>query len=490
LLLSGLLSQENHAEAMKFALRSLGGCALFFACTGLVGTRAAAIKVSTALVAGSCISALSAVAEIFVPGAAGLLMGFKTQPSFNGAYLRASGTFQYANIASMYWESTLPLALLVPHLRIRGKLDTRETALGFGSCVLLIAAIVLSSSRAGILIAALILVAFVLISFAAIGKPLRWPATASLIFLVVLVGAGAIFDRVFLLRLTTSNSSGWYRVEFRDFPAELSLEAGGALKVSLTVRNSGRVRWTAKGRHSATVSYHWLNPISRKVVIWQGARSEFKADVEAGDTAMLDAWVIAPASPGEYLLQWDMLQETVAWFSVMPPGGACTRVRVTPTVSPQSSTIATAPAVARPSPVQPGRQDLWRVALSMWRMRPLFGVGPDNFRHLRGPYLGLKEYDDRIHANNLYLETLATVGLTGFVAFAAVLIALAARLRQILQVSASLPEKLLILGLGISLAAFLVHGLVDYFLPFTPTYAQFWLVAGMAAGLPFDERKR
>jgi hypothetical protein len=33
------------------------------------------------------------------------------------------------------------------------------------------------------------------------------------------------------------------------------------------------------------------------------------------------------------------------------------------------------------------------------------------------------------------------------------------------------------------LAAFCVHGTVDYFLPFTPTYGLFWFLVGSTAGL-------
>jgi hypothetical protein len=36
------------------------------------------------------------------------------------------------------------------------------------------------------------------------------------------------------------------------------------------------------------------------------------------------------------------------------------------------------------------------------------------------------------------------------------------------------------MGLGLSLLAFLVHGLLDSFLVFTPTALLFWLVLGVA----------
>jgi hypothetical protein len=34
-----------------------------------------------------------------------------------------------------------------------------------------------------------------------------------------------------------------------------------------------------------------------------------------------------------------------------------------------------------------------------------------------------------------------------------------------------------------ALAAYLLHGVVDHFLEFTPTYALFWLLAGMLVAM-------
>jgi hypothetical protein len=41
----------------------------------------------------------------------------------------------------------------------------------------------------------------------------------------------------------------------------------------------------------------------------------------------------------------------------------------------------------------------------------------------------------------------------------------------------------------VGLAAFLVHGVVDYFLPFTATYGLFWILAGATAGLAAERRR-
>jgi O-antigen ligase len=113
----------------------------------------------------------------------------------------------------------------------------------------------------------------------------------------------------------------------------------------------------------------------------------------------------------------------------------------------------------------------------MWQERPLLGAGPDNFRHQYGRYAGLKAFDTRITANSFFFEVLSTLGLIGLAAWGWLAVALAIvvvrwwRLPHAGSVAAGVT-------IAAALAAFLLHGVVDYFLEFTPTYGLFWLIVG------------
>ena len=56
------------------------------------------------------------------------------------------------------------------------------------------------------------------------------------------------------------------------------------------------------------------------------------------------------------------------------------------------------------------RSVLWETAFGIAREHPLLGIGPDNFRHTYGRYLGLAAWDPRVHANNSYIEVLVGHG--------------------------------------------------------------------------------
>ena len=184
-----------------------------------------------------------------------------------------------------------------------------------------------------------------------------------------------------------------------------------------------------------------------------------------------------------------MVHEYVTWFSSLGEGGPQTPVEVV-----RRSGGAVLPALQKPfrivSLTRPPRLELWSAALVLWRDRPLLGVGPDNFRHLYGPRLGLTDFDDRIQASSFYVETIANLGLFGAVALIGMLATLVGTLWRGWGTTFEPARRVLALGTIVALSAFFLHGLVDYFHAFTPTYGLFWLLMGLALCLLGREIRR
>ena len=94
------------------------------------------------------------------------------------------------------------------------------------------------------------------------------------------------------------------------------LETAAEVAVPVEVHNRGRQAWAAEAGYA--LSYHWLAP-GGEAVIWDGARTELADPVGPGDNRLLDAVVRAPDRAGDYLLQWDVVQEGVRWLSEVDP---------------------------------------------------------------------------------------------------------------------------------------------------------------------------
>jgi hypothetical protein len=498
---SAAMASTGRPAAFKFALRSLGGIALFWASADLLAAPGAAARAAGALGAGAVAAALLTAAEVRVHGAAALLRPFHAHTFQSFGLLRASGPFQYPNIAAMFLEASLPLWLAAGVSRDRRPLAAMLlTALGGAS---IFYALLLTSSRAGIATALLELL--VLAIWAGRRAPLRH-ASALTLALGLATLAMPFFARESLLamRLQVWQSRPWYRSVIAPLPGPGAPPLAGRLSpgrvtwVRLSVRNDGTIVWPSQGKHLVSMSYHWSDARTGDMLAFEGARTPLPHDVAPGGTVVLWAKLRTPDDPGMYVARWDLVQENVTWFSVYGDRGMSQRVEVTRSAAPPRRTEPSPsddealeepaaavltlpesdPAVTSGIP----RKQLWIAALRAWRAHPVLGLGPDNFRHVFGSYLNVTNSDDRLHANSLYLEVLATLGLLGFLAFGAVGVTLGRAARQALRG----PTRSVALATCVALGSYLVHGLLDYFLEFTPTYALLWLLAGMLVALARD----
>jgi hypothetical protein len=65
-----------------------------------------------------------------------------------------------------------------------------------------------------------------------------------------------------------------------------------------------------------SLSYHWrLADLPQSVVVRDGKRSELHPDLWPNEGRQTVAEVIAPEQPGRYLLEWDLVEEGITWFS-------------------------------------------------------------------------------------------------------------------------------------------------------------------------------
>ena len=111
LVLSALRAPLARPDAIKFALRSLGGIALYVAAANLLRAPAAALTTAIAMSTGGVVAAALMWAELRLPGAAAALAPFHAGGFDVFGLPRASGPFQYPNIAAMYLEAALPVVL-------------------------------------------------------------------------------------------------------------------------------------------------------------------------------------------------------------------------------------------------------------------------------------------------------------------------------------------------------------------------------------------
>jgi hypothetical protein len=107
---------------------------------------------------------------------------------------------------------------------------------------------------------------------------------------------------------------GGYLVELRCLEREVKLTVGRPGEVDVTVRNAGTetLPWGG-GPPPIRIAYHWLGPAG-EIVDYDGHRTPLPANIRPGTESIVPVHVAPPATPGNYLLEFDLVHEGVRWF--------------------------------------------------------------------------------------------------------------------------------------------------------------------------------
>lgn len=91
------------------------------------------------------------------------------------------------------------------------------------------------------------------------------------------------------------------------------LFVGRNRRVQLELVNRGTMTWSPE--RGFAVSYAWLGRGDEKLEGGRALRTPLPGRVAAGETVRVEAKLRPPQRPGLYVLQWDVVQERVQWFS-------------------------------------------------------------------------------------------------------------------------------------------------------------------------------
>ncbi|HEX4960783.1 MAG TPA: hypothetical protein VF173_08085 [Thermoanaerobaculia bacterium] len=131
-----------------------------------------------------------------------------------------------------------------------------------------------------------------------------------------------------------------YGIEWGKTEAPPQVHPGEKFFLITRLINRSAHPWTAEGSARVNLAYHWLDE-SGKVLEKDGQRTPLPWPVPPGGPVEVRQKVIAPKTPGRYVLELDPVFETVAWFAEKN-GGKTLRIP-----------IEVLPAGANPAPPAP-----------------------------------------------------------------------------------------------------------------------------------------
>jgi len=98
------------------------------------------------------------------------------------------------------------------------------------------------------------------------------------------------------------------------------MRPGEKQTITVKVKNVGNAPWPAHGRsgdgfYQVNLGDIWYDDQNTRIEKHPYVRSPLPGDVRPGEEVEVPLVVTAPAAPGEYTLQIDLVQEMVAWFN-------------------------------------------------------------------------------------------------------------------------------------------------------------------------------
>jgi len=118
-------------------------------------------------------------------------------------------------------------------------------------------------------------------------------------------------------RIINGEPASLYNAVYTDIgvsPDAMASNVGHVFKIK--IKNTGAITWERDNENPVFLGYHWIDFESKEMVVFEGKRSFLpQKEVKPGEEAVFNINVKAPSAPGQYVLQIDLVQEGVTWFS-------------------------------------------------------------------------------------------------------------------------------------------------------------------------------
>jgi len=107
-----------------------------------------------------------------------------------------------------------------------------------------------------------------------------------------------------------------YKVAWLEHSVPEAIPPDTVTTASFKLKNEGSKSWLADGTNPVHLAYHWFTPNGQLASCWDTYRASLPENVPPGsEVDLANVALKSPATPGQYVLRWDLVEEGAAWFS-------------------------------------------------------------------------------------------------------------------------------------------------------------------------------
>ncbi len=97
----------------------------------------------------------------------------------------------------------------------------------------------------------------------------------------------------------------------------VALKPNTSAVLKIKVRNMSPSLWPSRGqadgKYGINLSYHWIDQ-NGKIIVFDGLRTALPHDLMPNEEVTLNVVVATQPQRGEFFIEFDLVQELVAWF--------------------------------------------------------------------------------------------------------------------------------------------------------------------------------
>lgn len=492
-LLSTLFA-DDRPSAFKFTLRLTYAAIIYFGVSRLPSRYRPHLVVAGAIAATAVLVSLIGLFENFY--SSNLLSPFKERLITFGAYynVRISSTLPFPTILAFYLELLTPVALVfglwLAGREKQGRKRKMLYVLLLVCLTVILAAIAYTYTRSAYVIAPVSLLAgAVAAAIFGYGRRVWSLFLLSAAIFISLVGISALFSNTMAFRLGLAEQDQRYNAEYTLVDIPESFLPGERISSTIHIKNLGSVLWDDSPDDRTLMIYRWLSYPELAKQDVELLIASVPRDIPTGGEADIKVDVITPLEPGKYILVYELFIDAPFSHTGVEPLAVPVELKEAGSSYFAITEQASAFFDRDPAPMSIPRRQLWRAAIEAWKENPVAGLGPDQFRKRYTEFLPDVELDPRLGAHNIILDAMANTGAIGVVALVYLLVtAVWILLKRVSDRTAANDLRLISLGVLISMAAYIGHGMFEYPLWQTGMLFMLFVLMGLISLLKVEKQ--
>lgn len=134
-----------------------------------------------------------------------------------------------------------------------------------------------------------------------------------LVIMGMIIYNAGIMSTIYMTENGIDKDSKIYRARISPDKYDVTINEGGKINLNLELLNQGSFIWLRSGDQPVHLSYHILDE-NKEMLKFDNDRVILPTDMRPDDETKIDLEIYPYVGTGNYILEFDMVEENTAWF--------------------------------------------------------------------------------------------------------------------------------------------------------------------------------